>query len=518
MSLDCLSRREFLKSVGMAASSWVLTDRITSAAETKKRPNFLMITADDMNWDSPGCFGGQTPAITPNIDRLAKKGMRFHFAHITIAVCQPCRSVWMTGRYPHRNGAEGFQAIHVNVPTLQESLHEAGYRNGILGKVRHLAPPEKFKWDMAHDVGELGRGRDPEKYYQYAKGFFQQAKAKGKSFFLMANSHDPHRPFHGSQQERQRFSKQLESIAKPSRAYQPAEVKVPEFLPDIPDVRKEIAQYYGSVRRCDDTVGAVLRALGESGLEENTLVMFLSDHGMPLPFAKTNCYLHSTKTPWIVCWPGEVKPHTEDHEHFISGVDFMPTILDAAGVESPEGLDGTSFLPLLFGKKQTGRDKVFTQFHQTSARRRYPMRCVQNHRFGYIFNPWSDGKRIFRNESQSGLTFKAMQGAARTDSEIAARVKLFQYRVLEEFYDFKNDPDALTNLIDDPKYQKEINKLRSELLAWMEHTGDPALNAFQNLTSTEARQKFIAEQDAKAQAGRKPGRNRKSTQPKKRGN
>ncbi len=514
MSIYSLTRRSFLKSVGTTVTSYILSNPILRAA-TPKRPHFLMITADDMNWDSPGCFGCQTPDITPNIDRLAKKGMRFHYAHITIAVCQPCRSVWMTGRYPHRNGAEGFQPIDIKVPTLQESLHNAGYLNGILGKVRHLAPPIKFKWDMAHDVGELGRGRDPEKYYQYAKEFFQQVKAAGKSFFLMANSHDPHRPFHGSQQERRSFGTQVDTITKPSRVYQPEEVKTPKFLPDIPEVRKEIAQYYSSVRRCDDTVGAVLRALDESGLKENTLVMFLSDHGMPLPFAKTNCYLHSTKTPWIVCWPGKVKPNTEEDQHFISGIDFMPTILEAAGINSPPGMDGASFLPLLFGKKQSGRDMVFTQFHQTSARRRFPMRCVQNHRYGYIFNPWSDGKRIFRNESQSGLTFKAMQTAARTDSAVADRVKLFQYRVLEEFYDFQNDPDALHNLVDDPKYQEEINTLRVELLAWMNRTGDPAWEALKNRTSPEALQQFMAAQDAKALAGKKPEKKRKNKRLKK---
>ena len=136
------------------------------------------------------------------------------------------------------------------------------------------------------------------------------------------------------------------------------------------------------------------------------------------------------------------------------------------------------------------------------------MRCVQNHRFAYIFNPWSDGERIFRNESQSGLTFKAMQAAVKTDPEIAARVRLFQYRLVQEFYDVANDPDALHNLIDDPKYEKEIEKMRSELLEWMKRTNDPALQALQNHTSPEALKKFMAEQDAKANRFQKK---RKST-------
>jgi N-sulfoglucosamine sulfohydrolase len=498
------SRRGFLKTMGLGAAVLV-SGRLPIFAGTgsKKQPNILLITADDMNWNAPGCFGGRTPDITPNIDRLASEGMRFHYAHITIAVCQPSRSALMTGRYPHRNGAEGFEPIDTAVPTLQEQLNRAGYLNGILGKVSHLAPQDKFKWDMARDYAELGCGRNPKLYYGFAKEFFQKATTENKPFFLMANSHDPHRPFHGSLQEKNALGKAIADIPPPSRVYKADEVEVPGFLPDIPDVREEIAQYYSSVRRCDDTVGAVLRALRESGRAENTLIMFLSDNGMALPFSKTNCYLHSTRTPWIAAWAGKIKPGAVDKRHFISGIDFMPTALDAAGLPAPEGMDGFSFLPVLLGQEQSGREEVFTQFHETSARNRYPMRAVQNRRFGYIFNPWSDGKRVFRNESQSGLTFKAMQAAAPTDPKIARRVRLFQYRVLEEFYDFENDPDALHNLIGEAKYRKEIERMRSELLEWMKRTGDPALNALKERTSPQALEKFMGEQDARA-AQRKP--------------
>ena len=98
-----------------------------------------------------------------------------------------------------------------------------------------------------------------------------------------------------------------------------------------------------------------MRALRESGQAENTLTMFLSDNGMALPFSKTNCYLHSTRTPWIVIWPGKIEPGTVDNRHFISGIDFMPTALDAAGVPQPEGMDGFSFLPILLGQQQAGQ-------------------------------------------------------------------------------------------------------------------------------------------------------------------
>jgi len=497
------SRRRFLQSAVSGVAATVLSSRLRAQTVANKRPNLLLITADDMNWDGPGCFGSQTPDVTPNIDRLASEGMRFVHAHITIAVCQPSRSVLMTGRYPHRNGAEGFQPIDTSVPTLQEQLKQAGYLNGILGKVSHLAPAEKFPWDLAKTPQELGQGRNPQLYHDFAKQFLERAKTEGKPFFLMANSHDPHRPFHGSQQERSRFKTARDEIPAPSRVYRSDEVEVPGFLPDIPEVRKEVAQYYSSVRRCDDTVGAVLRALGESGLAETTLTMFLSDNGMAFPFSKTNCYLNSTRTPWIVTWPGRVKPGVVDTEHFISGIDYMATVLDAVDLPRPGGMDGFSFLPVLGGQSQTGRDKVYTEFHQTSARRRFPMRCVQDRRFGYLFNPWADGQRAFKNESQSGLTFKAMQAAGKSDDAIEKRVALFEYRVVEEFYDLENDPDALHNLIDDPAYADEVARLRRALADRMKSTGDPAWQALENRRDPAALARFMEEQDARAARGRK---------------
>jgi N-sulfoglucosamine sulfohydrolase len=479
-------------------------DRV-SAAAAPQRLNVLLITADDMNYNTPGVTGCLTPDITPNIDRLARSGLRFVNSHVTVAVCQPSRETLMTGRYPHRSGATGFIPVREGVPTLQESLKTAVYHLGILGKVRHLAPAAKFPWDFQHDAGELGNGRDPARYYDYCKEFFAQAGAAGKPFFLMANSHDPHRPFAGSENERAKggkgkaaakakpgakAKKKLAAEAdpgeafgamkypQPSRIYKPEEIEVPGFLPDLPDVRKEVAQYYSSAHRCDQTVGEVLRALHEAGHDEDTLVMFLSDNGISMPFAKSNCYLTSTRTPWIVRWPGKVKPGTIDQEHFISGIDYMPTILAALGLPLPEGMDGQSFLPLLTGEPQSGRDRVFTVYNDNSGGRHYLMRCVQNQRFGYIYNAWSDGKTEYRVEPMAGLTFAAMQKAAPTRPDVAERVEMLLHRVPEEFYDFQADPSALHNLIADPKYRGEIDHMRQEVLAWMERTKDPLIEQY----------------------------------------
>ena len=457
----------------------------------RKRPNILFITADDMNWDAVSAYGCPVQGTTPNLDRLAAKGVRFEHAHVTISVCQPSRSALMTGRYPHRSGGEGFYRLrYPGVPILPELLRRGEYRIGILGKATHSTPYADFEWDMVHDMQELGMGRNPESYHQHARSFIEDAQKRDQPFFLMANSHDPHRPFYGND-EQEWYSEQEPPAFPPSRTFEPEEVQTPGFLADLPEVRLEVSEYYNSVRRCDDTVGKLLDVLRETGVENETLVLFLSDNGMAFPFAKTNCYLHSTRTPWLARWPGEVAPGSIDAEHFISGIDLVPTLLEAAGIAKPEGMDGRSFLSLLCGEEQEGRDRVFTQFHQTAGLRNYPMRCIQTRRFGYIFNPWSDGTRVFINESQAGRTMNAMKEAAQNDPLVAARVNLFLYRAPEEFYDFANDPDALHNLIDDPDFTSEIGELRRALEGWMEETGDPALEAFRQRESRQVLDSFM---------------------------
>jgi len=472
---------------------------LPATAESAPQPlNILLITADDLNNDSIGAFGCKVPDITPNLDALAEQGMKFQHAHVTIAVCQPSRQAIMTGRYPHNNGAPGFDPIRDDVPTLQESLRKAGYLNGILGKEKHLQPAARYCWDYVSTESDLadgaGIGRSVEAYRENTRKFIEKAKGEGKPFFLMANMHDPHRPLAGSKQELDAWGHDLPKFTRKITGDQ---VEVPGFLPDIPDVRKEIAEYYTSVYRCDQAVGAVLKVLRETGQEENTLVMFLSDNGMAFPFAKSNCYLQSTKTPWIVRWPGTVKEGVTDSEHPISGIDYMPTVLDALGLDQVAGMNGTSFLPVLKGEKQPEREYVFTGYHRTYARQPFPMRAVQGKRFGYLINFWADRTVPMRMDSTSGLTFNAMRQAAEGSPEIAARVKLFEHRVLEEFFDFEKDPDALHNLIDSPEHQDEIARMRTALAAEMKDTDDPALEAFLGREDPAKLDAFMEAQNAR---------------------
>jgi len=460
---------------------------ITPDTSAEVRPNVLFITVDDMNRDSVGVYGCPIPEITPHIDQLASEGMRFEHAHVSIAICMPTRAVWMTGRYPHRSGALGFDRINGDVPTLLETLHDAGYHTGIMAKVPHVVPSRGDAWDTVVPASELGVGRDPDKYYDKSKKFFAEVSASNKPFFLMANSQDPHRPFANSQQEKGRLKgkkKDPNFHTHVSRTFDPQEIPVPGFMPDLPEIRQELAEYFTSVHRADEIVGSLLKALEESGLASQTIVVFTSDHGMPLPFAKTNCWRHSTITPWIVRWPGVVKPGSLDQEHMISGIDFTPTILDAVGLSPLPGVDGRSYVPILKGKSQEGRNVVFTSINRTSGRNEYPMRCVMTKNASYIFNGWSDGEKVFRNESQAGLTMKAMKQAAKTDEAIASRVQHFLYRTPEELYDNNSDPDALQDLTKNPDHQAMLKRMRATLLEQMKETNDAVLPMFQKYLQT----------------------------------
>ncbi len=480
------------------------------ADDARPRPNILLITVDDMNCDSVGAFGCRLADTTPRIDRLAAEGLRFEYAHVVVGNCMPSRNVMWSGRFPHNNRVEGFyQVKDAGYPVLADLMKQQGYFTAIRGKVSHSTPYQPYAWDLVLDTidGERQDAKDVKSYYRSAKRGIAAGREADKPFCLLINVSDPHKPFYAMSKK----GDVIEDPYQPSRVFTAEEVPIPGFLFDDPDVRKELAHYYSTVRRADDCVGQVLDALVESGQAANTLVLFLSDHGMPLPFAKTQVYHHSTRTPLIIRWPGMVKRGTIDNEHMVSAVDFLPTLLDVVGADHPQNLDGRSFYPLLQGGDQAGRELVFKEYNENAGGNRHPMRSVETKKLGYIFNPWSDGQRVFRTATQGTLTYRKMKQLAQTDEKMAARLELFDHRVPEEFYDYEKDPDARHNLIDDPAYREEVDKLRKELLAWMERTGDPMLECFRHRGDPKAVAAYMTKVEQEA-AERKKAKARRSPQ------
>lgn len=472
------------------------------------KPNILIITVDDMSCDSVGAFGCKLPGTTPNIDKLAHQGLRYHHAHVQTGSCYPCRNVLFSGRFSHNTGVEGFyQVKNTTYPHMVDLMKAGGYFVGIRGKVAHSTPYQPYAWDedLTTLDGEKQHTKDPESYYRSTKLGIERAAKAEKPFCLNINISDPHKPFYAMNGK----GVIVEDRFVPSRIYKPEEVPIPGFLFDHPDVRLELAHYYSSVRRADDCLGHVMRALDESGKREETVIIFLSDHGMPLPFAKTAVWNHSTRTPWIVVWPGVTKAGAVDKDHMISGVDLLPTLLDIAGLEHPDGFDGHSFLPTIRGESQPDRDYVYKFHNENSGRNRSPMRSVQSKRFGYIFNPWSDGKRIFKTATQGTMSYRAMKKLAPTDAYLAARLDLFEHGVPEEFYDYEKDPDALNNLINDPKYADQIERHRAEMLRFMRVSHDHAQEAFEHRDDPAVVSAYVDKKQAEADARRKAQRQAK---------
>lgn len=440
-----------------------------SAAE---KMNILLFTADDLHAESLGVYGGQPADLTPNLDKFAGQGMQFQQAHVNVAICYPCRTVIGTGLYSHNSGGMGFMPSRPDIPNVIDIMKDGGYLTGILGKVPHSTPKPTSSWDFSFDQKELGNGRSPKLYKQRAEDFFAKSKKEQKPFYFMVNSHDPHRPYCYP-------NKLLKNAEMPSKIYKPEDVTLPGFLPNLPEVKEEFAAYLNSTRRLDDTFGAVMEALDKSGFAESTLVIFMSDNGIAMPFAKCNTWFHSSRTPFLVRWPNTIKTGMKDNTHYVSTIDLLPTFLELTGIPKPEKLDGRSLLPLLKGQNEDGREYVFTQIDKKAGSAAVPMRAIQNKKFGYIYNAF-DSKSRYKNNNE-GRTMKAMEAATTTNKHIESRVNLFRHRPIEEFYDLEKDPNCLVNLIDNPEYKTTITQFKKLLQKNMTLTNDPILKAFENM-------------------------------------
>ena len=246
-------------------------------------------------------------------------------------------------------------------------------------------------------------------------------------------------------------------------------------------------------------VGAVLRELDRAGLSENTIVMFLSDHGMAFPGIKANCYPDSTRSPWIIRWPGKVVPGSDDRQHMLSSVDLQPTFLEALGLPPLKNCDGRSFLPVLLGERQANRDHVFTQFFHIHGRETFPMRAVLSREHAYIFNPWSNGQRMFSRHWNGFAAYRELAGSS---PAMKRRIKHLLHRSVEEFYALDRDPHCLANLLEGitpPEASSDtIPRFRALLRDYMQRFNDPALPAFDQREDPKALEAFMRTYTARA--------------------
>nr|WP_320154024.1 sulfatase [uncultured Draconibacterium sp.] len=467
----------------------------SSHASSKGKPNILFITVDDMNWNSIGAYGCKIPDITPNIDRLAEKGMRFEHAYVQASNCSPSRNVFQTSKYPHQSGMRGFFYVDANFKSLPEIMKDNGYITGVINKASDssLSPDFDKYWNFNAKVGGIEK-RSAALYGRQLNKFLTEAKSKNQPFYCVVNIADPHKPFFNDTQS---IKKGFDTF-KPSHIFSLEDVEVPGFLPENPEIKQEVLNYYNSVKRGDDCIGSVLDILEKSEFYDNTIVVFVSDHGMPFPYAKSSVYENGIRTPWIVLWPGNMKKGLVDSRHLVSAIDFMPTVLEIAKIPSPSGLQGKSFYPILKGEEEETSKYVFAQFDENSGGIPRPTRTILNEKFGYIFNAWATGKLPFKSAAESHTTYKTMKVLSTSNEEVKERFEHWIYRSVEELYDYENDPNALNNLIDEPAYQEVVNQLRLELEKHMLQTNDYVLSAFQNRDNLDYLNEWMKKQNEEA--------------------
>lgn len=480
------------------------------------RPNFLLITADDMSYDSPGFAGGIAPDVTPNIDRLAAESFSFERAFSVVSVCQPSRQSMLCGLYPHNYGSAGFFPIKAGTPTLISLLGDAGYFTGNINKTDHMMPEESFNWAFeAQKAGYRNYGRNPEKLAGALREVIELAEDQGKPFFMVVNSADPHRPFYGDERNSRQKGKE------PSRVYGPAEISIPPALPDLPGIRNDLAKYASSVRRLDDAVGKCLKVLEEKKKVSSTIVIFTSDHGMPLAFHKFDNYLGSNHTPLLIRWPKLNREHNVNKDNLVSLMDLTPTILELADVPVSDKLDGKSLVPFLqsrptenwresivfirnkdiyYGlgnrstefikeKESIGWEKRPDHPRKGNYSRDKEIRTYYDGHYGYIYNNCyeEDGLKLDSLGvivPYGGRSLDAMRIASASDMTIKERYDFYLLRANEELYDWSIDPSSKQNLIQNPEYATILMEARKGLLQWMKSSNDPLAGEYIDFVSS----------------------------------
>lgn len=450
------------------------------AGRAAERPNVVMIISDDHGRDDIGAYGAKV-VKTPNIDALARDGLRFTNAFATTSSCSPSRATILTGRMNHNTGMYGLEheeshfSTFDDVQSLPVMLKDAGYRTARIGKF-HVAPKDVFAFDEVLSEGlanqAVSLARSPVEMAQKTQRFIAAAD---KPFFLYFATDDPHRafPFDIGDKPNSFGNKPGGYPHINEVAYRPQDVVVPPFLPDNPAVRDELAQYYQSISRLDQGVGALVRMLKAAGQYDNTIILYLTDNGVAFPGAKTTLYDAGLRAPLIMHLPGN-KARGDVTDAMVSLADIAPTLLELTGAAPPKAaMDGRSFAPVLVDPKVPGFDEIFATHSFHEVQMYYPSRMVRTRRFKLIYNIASELTFPFAEDLLYASSWDRRAGPQ--DKFGRRSVQALLHRPRFELYDVEADPDEVTNLADDPAYAAVKAQLIDKIKGFQTRTRDPWL-------------------------------------------
>ncbi len=405
-------------------------------AESPQRPNIVWILAEDI-CPELSCYG-VAAVHTPNLDRLATEGARYENAHTTAPVCSTSRSAMMTGMYQNAIGANQHrtaskQPLPAPVVPFPRLLQRAGYHVGLMLS-------KKLDLNFEHNRQELFPDAD-------------WSTANDRPFFAQITLTNTHRSWKHY----------------PDNPVDPAKVVVPPYYPDTPLVRRDIANGLEEIQRLDRSVGEVLQRLEDDGLADNTLVIFIGDHGRCQVRGKQFLYDSGTHVPLILRWPGHIKPGTVNSD-LVSSIDVTATILAAAGVGVPQWMHGRDLLDPQTPKREylfTARDKM-DDTHDS-------MRACRDKRFKYILNLMPERAYCQLNEyKERQYPVLALLNVMHLKGQLNEVQDRFMQpkKKPEELYDLVNDPYETRNLAEDPDYAEQLARMRRALAGWRELVGD----------------------------------------------
>ena len=420
------------------------------------RPNIVYIHSHDTGrYIQPYGYA----ARTPHLQRLAEEGVLFRQAFSAAPTCSPSRASLLTGQWPHCNGMLGLAHLGHRLNDYRQhiihTLHDAGYTSVLAGS-QHIAWL-RDDWEGSGpapgaDVSEIGYheilpGPHAGVHDAHEAVIEFLARPPQQPFFLAVGFGETHRNF-----------------PEPSPENDPRYTLPPAPLPDTPETRAEMAAYNTMATTLDRKIGAVLQALQEAGLADNTLVICTTDHGLAFPAMKCNLTDHGIGVSLIMRGGDEFRGG-KVIDAMVSQLDVFPTVCDLIGIERPAWLQGESMLPLLRGDVNQIHDEIFAEVNYHAGYE--PMRAVRTDRWKYI--------RGF--EDREGIVFQNCEDCPSKDLWLDAGWQS-QPRPAEMLYDLMFDPHETNNLVGQPQAQVAYDDMRRRLDQWMHNTDDPLLNGY----------------------------------------
>jgi len=473
--------------------------------------NVVLFITDD---ESPtlGCYGDPV-AATPAIDQLAADGVVFRNAFATTASCSASRSVVMSGLHNHRNGQYGhthrfhkFSTFHdVAALSLPRAMQRAGYRTGHIGKF-HVAPEVVYRFETYLKFS----GRNVVAMADRTRDFIHDDDPR--PFFLYFATTDPHRGGGKDETSPLKHKPDLFGNRPNDQAYpgvdevlfDPAEVVVPPFLPDTPETRAELAQYYQSCARVDQGFSRLVEILRDAGVYDKTLILFTSDHGMAFAGGKTTVYEGGLRVPMVVRDPYQEQRGVQT-DALISHIDITPTILDFAG-----GLDqqknapkypldpdelwkpqqsavyknrnggmpfdsyhGRSWLPVLGDPQRPHHKEIIASHTFHEIQMYYPMRVIRDDKYKLIWNIAHKLDYPFASDLWAAASWQAQWEKGESAPYGNTTVGGYIQRPEFELFDIAADPDETTNLADSPGHADVLARYQQKLKAAQKRYQDP---------------------------------------------